>query len=64
LFVRLQNGAALTETFKYSKVELMNQGFNPAATTDSIYFANPGSQGFDRLDEALYERIQMGKIRL
>lgn len=64
LFVRLQDGAALTGTFKYSKVELMNQGFDPAATTDSIYFANPDSPGFDRVDEALYERIQSGEIRL
>jgi fatty-acyl-CoA synthase len=64
LFVRLQDGAELTGTFKYSKVELMDQGFDPTATTDSIYFANPDSQGFDRLDKALYERIQSGKIRL
>lgn len=64
LFLRLQDGATLTGTFKYSKADLVEQGFDPAATTDAIYFADPNSQGFERIDQSLYERVQTGQIRL
>jgi fatty-acyl-CoA synthase len=64
LFLRIQDDVEVTGTFKYSKTDLMRQGFNPVATTDVIYFDNPESEAFLPLDKALYERIQFGQIRL
>jgi fatty-acyl-CoA synthase len=63
-FLRIQKDVEVTGTFKYSKTDLVRQGFDPAATTDVIYFDNPESQEFSRLDKALYDRIQTGQIRL
>lgn len=63
-FLRIQKDIEVTGTFKYSKTELVRQGYDPAATSDTIYFDNPESQTFHQLDQELYERIQSGQIRL
>jgi fatty-acyl-CoA synthase len=64
LFLRVMDRAEVTGTFKYSKTDLARQGYDPAVTADVIYFDNPESQAFTRLDQALYDRIQAGQIRL
>jgi fatty-acyl-CoA synthase len=64
LFLRMRNRIEATATFKHAKHELQRQGFDPAATTDPIYFAEPGGQSFVRLDAALYARIAAGAMRL
>jgi fatty-acyl-CoA synthase len=64
LFLRIRDDIETTGTFKYSKTDLVRQGYDPIATTDVIYFDNPESGGYMRLDNALYDRIQIGKIRL
>lgn len=64
VFLRLQDDIEVTGTFKYSKTDLVSQGYDPSVTTDIIYFDNPESQAFHRLDKALYDRIQTGQIRL
>jgi len=64
LFLRLRSRMELTATFKYAKHEFVRQGYDPAATTDVIYFNDPERQAFVRLDKALYERIQTGQFRL
>ena len=63
-FIRLQNTCDVTGTFKYSKAELMNQGYNPELTADAIYFDNPETQTLQPVDSALYQRLQGGEIRL
>jgi fatty-acyl-CoA synthase len=63
LFLRIRKNMDLTGTFKYSKTDLARQGFNPAASDDAVYFNNLESGAFTRLDQQLYERIQMGAIR-
>jgi len=63
-FLRIRKDIEVTGTFKYSKTELVRQGYDPAATSDTIYFDNPELQSFYRLDQELYERIQTGQIRL
>ena len=64
VFLRLRDDIEVTGTFKYSKTDLVNQGYDPTVTTDTIYFDNPASQAFHLLDEALYARIQGGAIRI
>ena len=64
LFLRLQEDIEVTGTFKYSKTELVKQGYEPAAITDTLYFDHPELQAFERLDGELFEQIQSGRIRL
>jgi fatty-acyl-CoA synthase len=63
-FLRICSDIEVTGTFKYSKTDLVRQGYDPALTSDVIYFDNPESQTFDRLDSSLFERIQSGEIKL
>ncbi len=64
LFVRIQNDIEVTSTFKQKKVDLVRQGFDPAATSDPIYFSDPQSRTFVRLDPVLYQRIESGQVRV
>jgi len=64
LFLRIRNDVEMTGTFKYSKIDLVRQGYDPVATTDVIYFDSPESGTFIRLDKALFDRIQVGQVRL
>jgi len=63
-FLRLQDEVKVTGTFKYSKTDLVREGYNPAVASHLIYFDHPEAQAFVRLDKTLYERIQAGQIRL
>jgi hypothetical protein len=54
----------LTGTFKYSKTDLVRQGFDPAASDDVVYFDDLESGAFTRLDQVLYDRIQKGGVRI
>ena len=38
LFLRIRNEMEVTATFKYTKADLVRQGYDPAATSDAIYF--------------------------
>jgi fatty-acyl-CoA synthase len=64
LFLRVQNEIEVTGTFKQKKVDLVQQGFNPAAISDPIYFNDPQSRSFVRLDPTLYQRIESGQVRV
>jgi fatty-acyl-CoA synthase len=63
-FLRLASEIQSTATFKYSKSDLVRQGYNPAATSDQVYFDCPEFQSYVSVDKSLYERIQSGDIRL
>jgi fatty-acyl-CoA synthase len=62
VFLRMRGQADLTGTFKYSKTELLRQGYNPDAGADKLYFDN--AEEFVPLDKDLYQRIQAGEFRL
>ena len=64
LFLRFRKNMDLTGTFKYSKTELVRQGYDPDTSNDLVYFDNPEAGAFTRLDKDWYERIQVGCIRL
>jgi fatty-acyl-CoA synthase len=54
----------VTSTFKQKKIDYVAQGFDPAATTDPIFFDDPAEKAFVRIDRALHDRIRDGGIRL
>jgi fatty-acyl-CoA synthase len=64
VFLRIRTEMELTTTFKFTKSEFVRQAYDPGATADAIYFNAPGRDAFVRVDEALYDRIQTGQIRL
>jgi len=64
LFLRIRKNMDLTGTFKYSKTDLVRQGFDPASSDDAVYFNHLELGAFTPLDQQLYERIQMGAIRV
>jgi fatty-acyl-CoA synthase len=64
LFLRISDRIETTTTFKQIKNALAADGYDPAATTDPIYFDDPVRQAYVRLDGALYARIQAGALRL
>ena len=64
LFLRIRKNMDLTGTFKYSKTDLVRQGFDPAASDDAVYFDDLESGAFTRLDQELYDRIQKGCVRI
>ncbi|HZD50447.1 MAG TPA: hypothetical protein VE178_17020, partial [Silvibacterium sp.] len=63
-FLRIREEIEVTGTFKYSKTDLVRQGYDPVATSDVLYLDDPESGAFIQLDATLYDRIQAGQIRL
>ena len=63
VFLRLCSQIEVTATFKLQKQRLTREAFDPAVTTDELYFNDRVSEAFIRLDAALYERISDGAVR-
>jgi fatty-acyl-CoA synthase len=64
VFLRIRRDLDVTTTFKQKKIELAKEGFDPGLTVDPIYFSDPASKTFVRLNAAMYERIRKGEVRL
>jgi fatty-acyl-CoA synthase len=64
VFLRIRDDMDVTSTFKYTKNDLVRQGYDPVATGDVIYVNAPEHDAFVQLDTALYDRILAGQIRL
>ena len=64
LFLRIRREIEMTMTFKQKKIDLVAQGFDPAATSDAIYFDDPRQGTYVRVEPALHREIVEGKIRL
>jgi fatty-acyl-CoA synthase len=64
LFLRIRTSVDMTGTFKYSKTELVRQGYDPMASEDELYFDHPQMGSFVPLDFDLYDEIQSGQVRL
>jgi acyl-CoA synthetase (AMP-forming)/AMP-acid ligase II len=61
LFIRLKEDHELTSTFKYRKVDLKREGFDPNALTDSLYVLQ--GERYTRLDPRLYEQLARDGFR-
>ena len=64
VFLRIRNDNDLTTTFKQKKINLLKEGFDPSRTSDPMYFNDPQRKAFVRLDPALHEQINSGRVRL
>ncbi len=64
VFLRIAESIEVTGTFKYSKADLIRQGFDPSRTDDIIYLNHPKEQAMQRIDALLWQQLQRGEIRL
>jgi fatty-acyl-CoA synthase len=64
LFLRIRREIEMTMTFKQKKIDLVAQAFDPAATSDAIYFDDARAGTYVRIEPALHREIMEGKIRL
>ena len=64
IFLRIGEAIEATSTFKQRKIDLVRQGCDPSAMTDAVYFDDPESGRYVRMDAALFARIEAGGIRL
>jgi len=62
VFLRVRNDLEVTATFKHTKSALVREGYDPAAVEDAIYFNDREREAFVRLDQSLYDRIQIGQL--
>ncbi len=64
LFLRIQPEIETTATFKYRKLDLVREGYDPSATADPIWFDHPTERGYAPMTPDLYAQIQSGVFRL
>ena len=64
VFLRLTPEMEVTGTFKQRKVELVQEGFDPAGIPEPIYWLDPATQAYERLDAARYADIASGRVKL
>ena len=62
IFLRLQPEMEMTGTFKYRKIDLVEDGFDPGRISDPVYFRDP-TRGYVQVDGPLYQSIIAGDIR-
>ncbi len=63
VFVRLQPQIETTGTFKYRKIDLVQDGFDPNKIKDPLYF-RAGAKGFVKVTKAVHTKIVEGGYRL
>jgi acyl-CoA synthetase (AMP-forming)/AMP-acid ligase II len=63
LFLRLRVAQETTGTFKYRKVELKQEGFNPEKVNEPLYALSDRARGYEPLTAAVFERIQRRDLR-
>ena len=63
LFIRLQPEIETTGTFKYRKMDLVNEGFDPERVREPIYYRS-ANKGYVKLTKPAYAKIVSGETRL
>jgi fatty-acyl-CoA synthase len=64
LFIRIQPAIETTGTFKYRKLDLVREGFNPTAIEQALYFDHPTEHAYKLITRDLYAQIQSGAFKL
>jgi fatty-acyl-CoA synthase len=64
VFLRLQPEMEITGTFKLRKVDLVKDGFDPRNIADPLYWLDPATNLYRRLDADAYAAIVSGSVKL
>jgi fatty-acyl-CoA synthase len=63
IFIRLISAHETTATFKIRKVDLKQQGFNPATISDPLFILRDKLKGYEPITTAIYDAVVQGKLR-
>lgn len=64
VFLRFLHEVSKTSTYKFQKMELRKQGFDPVLVKDRLYFLDARQGCYLPLDQAAFGRIQSGQQKL
>lgn len=64
LFLRLRAHMDTTGTFKHRKVDLVEEGFDPARVSDPLFVLDDEAASYLPLDATAYERIREGTAKV
>ncbi len=64
LFLRIQPEIETTGTFKYRKLDLAREGFDPAQTDEPLWFDHPVEKRYVRVTPELCAQINAGAFKL
>ena len=64
VFLRLQRDAEVTGTFKLRKVDLQQEGYDPAKVREPLFVRDDGARAYVPLDAETYRRLMTGDIRV
>ena len=64
LFLRLKPEQEVTGTFKFKKVDLKREGFDPEAVSEPLLLLVDRTTGYEPLTAALFKKLQSGALRL
>ncbi|NXX58423.1 S27A2 synthetase, partial [Scopus umbretta] len=63
-FIRIKSAIELTATFKYRKVQLVEEGFNPAVIKDRLYFLDDKANLYVQMTQDIYNAVKKHHFRL
>jgi fatty-acyl-CoA synthase len=63
-FLRIAGAAALTETFKLKKTDLVKDGFDPGNVSDPLWVRDDAKGKYVKLTKKLHARVVSGKARV
>ncbi|XP_065268068.1 long-chain fatty acid transport protein 2 isoform X2 [Emys orbicularis] len=63
-FVRIQDAIEITATFKHRKVQLVEEGFNPAVLRDGLYFLDDKEKMYVPMTQDIYNAINNSSLKL
>ncbi|MHA7899480.1 MAG: long-chain-acyl-CoA synthetase [Henriciella sp.] len=63
LFFRVQQEAETTGTFKYRKVELVKEGFDPETVSEPLWYYDPETDKYEPLTPDAHETILSGAVK-
>jgi len=64
VFIRLSKDSDTTSTFKFKKTNLVKAGFDPAKISEPLFYADPATGAFSKIDAEVFEGILSGNVRL
>ncbi|NXG54184.1 S27A2 synthetase, partial [Hemiprocne comata] len=63
-FIRIKTAVELTATFKYRKVQLVEEGFDPAVIKDRLYFLDNKENLYVQMTQDIYNSVKKHYIKL
>jgi fatty-acyl-CoA synthase len=63
VFIRLQPEIEVTGTFKYRKMDLVEEGFDPAVVKQPVYVRDP-AKGYVKVTKTVFEKVMTGVMRV